>query len=254
MGFTSFNPSYGLRALSNLLVLLMAKKNYYEQISVERWLKKVGGKAGWATRHTFQEDEFKPYYQAIGELLLVWNDLHECLSALFIAAVGGGWVNRPLALWHSIRNDLGKRQMLKAAIEEIPPSEIGSRTKIVEEIKWILTNTNKLEGLRDDAVHTPLYFWPKPGVEISVGGEPVKRMVQGYETFGNRRAQRINESKSNFLADLRHGYNRLVILRDYAFALDIAWSNERLPWPDRPQLPNPSPKKKRSPVETRNSK
>jgi hypothetical protein len=51
----------------------------------------------WANRPRFTETVFQSYLRSIGQLLLAWNDLHERLSMLSVAAMGGGLVNRPLS-------------------------------------------------------------------------------------------------------------------------------------------------------------
>jgi hypothetical protein len=70
-----------------------------------------------------------------------------------------------LCLWgsanliaHETRNDYGKRRLLRTAIANLPASEIGERTELVAEITWILDAADKLEGLRDDSVHTPVHY------------------------------------------------------------------------------------------------
>ena len=130
-----------------------------ERKSLEDWFRRTRANK-WARRHKFTEKEFQPYVKAIGQLLLAWNDLHERLALLFVMSIGGGWVNRPLALWHSVRGDHGKRKMLKVAINELPDTEKGDREKLVEEIIWVLENIDKLKDFRDDAAHTPLYYYP----------------------------------------------------------------------------------------------
>jgi hypothetical protein len=105
-------------------------------------------------RHKFTEAHFEPYAKAIGSLLLAWNDLHERLSTVFVMAMGLRQFARSFALWHETRNDIGKRRLLRAAIANLPASEIGERKKLVAEITWLLDAADKLEGLRDDSVHT----------------------------------------------------------------------------------------------------
>jgi hypothetical protein len=119
------------------------------------WFKRSGA-FRWAMRPRFTEAHFQPYVKAIGQLLLAWNDLHERLGNLFVMAMGAGWVDRPLAVWHSSVRDLAKRQMLKAAVSHLTDSEVEHWPKLVEEILWILKVANSLEGLRDDSAHTPL--------------------------------------------------------------------------------------------------
>ena len=73
--------------------------------------------------------------------------------------MGGGWVNRPLAIWHKTRSDKNKREMLREAIANMTDSEKSGRDKIFDEITYVLDSAQALEGLRDDAAHTPLYAY-----------------------------------------------------------------------------------------------
>lgn len=206
-------------------------------------------------RHQFTENEFDAHVRAIGQMLLAWNDFHESLAPLFAVAVsGGGFIERHLALWHAVRSDLWKRQMLEIAISKMPPSELGTRTTFVADIEWIVKKSKELEGKRDDAAHTPLYHYE------SVSLTPVARALasgSGIGIFantlwGNPRAERLFSENKNLIIEFENARKRLVILRDYALAISLAWSDAKLPWPDRPELPNPSPTKRwQSPDEER---
>jgi hypothetical protein len=129
--------------------------------------------------------------------LLAWNDLHERLATLFVMAMGGGYVNRPLAIWHSVRNDVGKRHLLRTAIENLTPKEKAERPKLVDEITWILEKADKLEGLRDDSAHTPLSRLSSVRlVAIPIDwdiGYPL-RDVMPDTGFQNPRAMRLDEN------------------------------------------------------------
>jgi hypothetical protein len=212
---------------------------------LDKWFRRVRADK-WARRHTFKEKEFEKHIKAIGELVLAWNDFHERLAPLFVFALGGGWIERPLALWHSMRTDQSKRNMLKIALDYIPPNETANRPKLVKEIKWILTECQPMEGIRDDAVHTPLYHYP-PLETDSALARIIASGVFAEEIWGNKRAMRINRETQDLVAELEYAHTRIIILRDYAMAIDLAWGNERLPWPDRPKLPSPPPKKTKPP-------
>jgi hypothetical protein len=156
--------------------------------------------------------------------------------------LGGGFINRPAALWNTVRNDAGKRQLLEAAINEVPDGEIGSRLKLKSEVTWILSKVRELEGFRDDAAHTPLGYSP-PWT-----GGPLASLLEiasgifAESLMGNARSTRINKQRMDLLAEFEYARQRVVILRDYTLAIDLAWAQEKLPWPDRPKLPNPPPR------------
>lgn len=210
------------------------------------WYKRSGA-AKWARRHRFTETHFEPYTKAIGRVLLAWNDLHEHLATLFVIAMGGGWTNRPLAVWHSVRNDLGKRKLLKAAIEKQLDSEKARRPKFAEEILWIIKEANSLEGFRDDSAHTPLAASGDSTLTIAniltapdvlLVGAP---LVFPHTLTQNPRAERLDQPDKNLLTEYEYARDRIIVLRDYAIAIEAGWDELRLPWPDRPDLPERKP-------------
>jgi hypothetical protein len=216
-------------------------------ISLATWFKRSGA-FKWARRHRFTEAYFEPYVKAIGQLLLAWNDLHERLATLFVMSMGGGWVDRPLAIWHSIWSDYTKRQMLRAAIAKLPDSEKAGRDKLIDEIVWILNAANDLEGFRDDSAHTPLHFHflnMLTTSNILSVSNILAAQVFPDTSFQNPRAVRIDQKNRDLLIEYRYARERITVLRDYVIAIDAAWSNVHLPWPDRPSLPERKPRKRR---------
>jgi hypothetical protein len=214
--------------------------------SLSIWYKRSGA-FRWAGRPRFTESHFEPYAKAIGQLLLAWNDLHERLATLFVSAMGGGWMNRPLAVWHGNRTDGGKRAMLKAAICNLTENETNNRPKLIAEVQWILDVAQQLEGIRDDSAHTPLHAWT--GNILTADDMLTVRDILDFGAtqifpdtgFQNPRAMRLDQSNKNLLGEFRYARERITILRDYAIAIDAAWSNTHLPWPDRPALPDRTP-------------
>jgi hypothetical protein len=210
--------------------------------TLTRWFKDSGA-FRWAHRPNFTEPVFQSYVRATGQLLLAWNDLHEQLSILFVMGMGGGWVNRPLAVWHGPTGqtrDKAKRDMLRAAMRDMPDDEKAGRPKLVAEIEWILDAANKLEGFRDDAAHTPLRY-------LFRGVVPDMKTAGTFPntTFQNPRAIRIEQKGKDMVAEFRYARERCIVLRDYTIAIEAAWSNKRLSWPDRPDLPERKPRRAR---------
>jgi hypothetical protein len=188
-------------------------------------------------RNRFSEPHFKPYVAAIGELILAWNDLHERLAPLFAQAMVGSNVKQSFGVWHKTRADQAKRNLLRAAITNLPDRDLTKRPNVVKEITWILEVADKLEGLRDDSAHGPLTStW---GIlERALGLS--KPIVTPNTYFGNPRAVRLKQN-DDLLRDFKHAKRRILILRDYALAIDTAWLNVHMPWPDRPALPDRQP-------------
>jgi hypothetical protein len=222
----------------------MPKRTPKRARNLSTWFKRVGFPP---VRHQFNEPHFQPYTRSIGSVLLAWNDLHERLSTVFVMAMGLHQFARSFALWHETRSDFNKRRLLRAAIENLPASEIGERSTLVEDIAWILDKADKLEGLRDDSAHTPLHYTGTANLSlVELLATPyellnVKPTVIPNTSFANPRAFRLHQHKRDMLAEYRYARERIVILRDFAIAIDYAWANARLPWPDRPDLPDRKP-------------
>lgn len=235
--------------------------------SLSTWYKRSGARV--IRRHRFTEPHFDAHTKAIGSLLLAWNDFHERLSALFVNAMGVRQFARSFAIWHATRNDIGKRKLLKVALANLPESErgvplrnpdgtfirnpdgsfMGVRPKLVEEITWILEVADNLEGHRDDSAHTPLryaYLWDLLSLAERIAArpdsfDPRRQVVMAHTGFANPRALRLQSNKRNLLAEYRYARERILILRDYAIAIEFAWSNPPVTWPDRPSLPERKP-------------
>jgi hypothetical protein len=208
--------------------------------TLSAWFRQNSG--GALPRPRFTEPHFDAYTKSVGSLLLAWNDLHERLSTLFVMAMGLKQFASSFAVWHKVRNDFGKRQILRAALDNMGATAIGKRDKLVEEITWILDKADKLEGDRDNSAHTPVHFSRPNFLTLTdflstpdILGTPEVTPQIG---FGNPRAQRLLKSDRKLISEHKYARSRILILRDYAMAIDHAWANERATWPDRPALPD----------------
>jgi hypothetical protein len=213
--------------------------------SLSRWFKQTGFHA--VARHSFTEPHFGPHTKSIGSLLLAWNDLHERLSTLFVMAMGLTQFARSFAVWHETRSDVNKRRLLRAAIKNLPSSEFEGRPKVIEEITWILDVADKLEGPRDDSAHTPLrYDFPISTLAEAILNplHPSDITVAPQTGFANPRALRIYRNNQDMNTERRYARERILVLGDYAMAVDYAWANARLPWPERPDLPERRPNRR----------
>jgi hypothetical protein len=92
---------------------------------------------GWLTRHRFTERAYRPYVIAIGQLALAWSDLHERLATMFWIFTGGGFTDRPTAMWNSSNFDRPRRAMLQAVVSTIPQSEQDKFPKLIEDMNWV---------------------------------------------------------------------------------------------------------------------
>jgi hypothetical protein len=228
--------------------------------NLSAWFRRSGARA--LPRPRFTESHFEAYTKTIGSLLLAWNDLHERLATLFVIALGSEHWQRSLAIWHATRSDYGKRVLLRSVIANSPEpgpqivhpdgSMTGARPKLIEEITWILDAANKLEDWRDDSAHTPLRY--SYVADILLGGGDIltapsildfgQLIVVPQTGFSNPRALKIEQNKRDLLVEYRYARDRILILRDYAIAIEFAWSAPPVPWPDRPVLPERRPNRR----------
>jgi hypothetical protein len=209
---------------------------------------------GWEpdlSRYT--EIIFAPYVSLVGQIALAWNDLHEKLAHLFWTLMGGGSMDRPIGVWNSQGFDRARRDLLRAALMAASPRELASHPKLVDDIKWLLDRTGKLENNRNDAVHSPLHVIRNQLI-VFLGIVPP---VVSDELLQNRRA--LNLAGKNLIEVFTWTRESILVLRDFAALLDRALAADGAPWPDRPSLPArphqkslqqekaPSPRKARPP-------
>jgi len=227
--------------------------------NLSAWFRRSGARG--IPRPRFTESHFETHTKSIGSLLLAWNDLHERLATLFVIALGSKHWRHSLAIWHATRSDYGKRVLLRSVIANSPEpgprivhpdgSMTGARPKLIEEIIWILDAANKLEDWRDDSAHTPLIY-SYVGDILNFGDTlsapsifDLSQLVVVPQTgFSNPRALKIEQNKRDLLVEYRYARNRILILRDYAIAIEFAWSAPPVPWPDRPVLPERRPSRR----------
>lgn len=179
---------------------------------------------------------YRPYVMAIGQLALAWNDLHETLGSLFIdiTVVVDEKIS---AAWQSLGSDRAKRGMLEAVAKSLSPSDIKKNPRGKDDLIWLLRRVTSLEEDRNNAIHSPLRTYDGPIWEML--GKP--RGIAPDDSSGNARAKKL--LKKNLLIEYRYCRDAVIILRDYAEAIQDAWSYPKNPWPERPQLPNRGQKK-----------
>jgi hypothetical protein len=128
-----------------------------------------------------------------------------------------------------------------------------------EDILWILDQADKIEEIRNNAVHSPLIHTFNEFDISPLHPASADRRKYGWMTGGNitpnvlmrnRRALRIAQKDANeeFLAELRWARDASVILRDFALRIFWALLYEPAPWPRRPSLPKRGHRKTRRKV------
>ena len=188
----------------------------------------------------FSEEPFRPYVVAIGQSALAWNSLQEALGGVFWVLMGG----RGLGVWQSLTADRPKRDMLEAALLNMPETFHEAYPKAKADLTWLTTNTMKLEDARNNVMHAPLQLTaPLKAFQVrdpKTGG-PSKRKIPAGATVvphdwqQNKRALRL--TGKDILAEFRVCHARAIALRDYANFLVHAFRMPNASWPDRPRLP-----------------
>lgn len=210
----------------------------------------------------FTERGYQPYVQAIGQLVLAWNDLHEKLGFLFVTLLDLNRVNAEAAddeieierwsgIWASAAYDRPKRSMLQGVLSENLQGDLKNLPMFKEDILWILKEADKIEEIRNNAVHVPLVW---------MGNHPVMReLVLGLDLeivpnvrLGHKRGASIakRDIRSGLLREYRWAREACLVLRDFTQQMRVAvtWHSpdeppEPSPWPHRPSLPNRGQKK-----------
>jgi hypothetical protein len=105
------------------------------------------------------------------------------------------------------------------------------RPNLPDDVRLLLAEVGKLEDLRNDAIHSPLFFAPN-----SIYGSKGEKVVPASWLL-NPRASSLAK-RADLLSAFRYCRNAAIILSDFAREMDFALVNQGKPWPDRPRLPN----------------
>ncbi len=174
----------------------------------------------------YTRKEFVPVAAAIGQLALAWNDLQEMLAVLFWQVMTKGKGQEALAAWYSLKSDRAQREMLKSAIIVMPASSMPSG--FVTDAVWLINEANSLEDARNNAVHSPLFFYNSE-IAAAIGLIGIRPAYN----LGNPRAKNLSE-RLDLLAEFRWCRNWAMALGDYAQGLGQALYDKSRPWPKRP--------------------
>src|SRR5262249_5331412 len=107
------------------------------------------------------------------------------------------------------------------------------------DLRWLLAELNKLEDLRNDAIHAPLASFDHPMWRLVGRAEG----IAPDDIHGNRRAAKLRNR--DLLYEYRYCRDTAIILRGFAEAIRNAWgyTEPDARWPSRPKLPNRGQKK-----------
>jgi hypothetical protein len=194
----------------------------------------------------FTEHPFRPYATAIGQAALAWNDLSEEMGLLFLTLMGAARDTDPrkatqvMRVWQITKNDRTKRGMLKEAVETMGTPWTERYPKALEDIKWLIGQSESLEDRRNDVVHAPLQLVTDrsrvAGARDRKALISLTRVVV-HDWFLNYRAGKL--ANKELLSEIRWCRDQAVSLRDFTSTIDSTLRFGRaLPqWPRRPQPP-----------------
>lgn len=119
--------------------------------------------------------KFEQHAPLIGHIAFAWSRLHERFLDLFTLLVKSGDERIANAIWRSIPSDRLQRQMLRQtavlSLESYQrPDEVLSPPPR-EDVEWLLDETDKRSGVRNDVFHTAYDFDVVDGVHIVIPNE-----------------------------------------------------------------------------------
>ncbi len=174
----------------------------------------------------------KPYATAIGEAALAWNALQDEMAAMFWMLLGQDKGREALAVWNVVENDRLQRKMLceLARITLLEKEECDAKQKQkMDDVKWLLTEANKLSDSRNDILHSPLLSLTDIADEKSSSVSPLTI---------NRNPRAIKLSKKDLMSEIHWCRDTATVLLTYCQSLKFRVIYGADPWPARPQLPN----------------
>jgi hypothetical protein len=168
---------------------------------------------------------FRPHVAALGQLAVARNGLHETLCLLFCTVMEAKAINQYIAIWHAIKVDRAQREMLAAAAESTIRGALPR--KFQDDVKWLCGRIDRLEDLRNDAIHSPYWAFVRGFNDV---------VVMPNINLGHARAKKL--FSKNLLTEFRWCRDSAIALSKFAWQMDLALSDYTLPWPDRPDLPD----------------
>ena len=148
-------------------------------------------------------------------------------------------IQRWAGIWSSAAYDRPKRAMLKALMNPIIAADFHQFPKLVADVSWILGEADKIEEIRNNAVHAPL-IWIGDHPAIAALAAELESPVIPNVILGNKRALLVSRPgmRGGPIKEYRWGKDASLVLRDFTVTIGVAMTVEGAPWPDRPQLPN----------------
>lgn len=98
------------------------------------------------------EDAYRTHTARIGEIVYLWNALHDNLFMTFLNLFGLDEYETAHGVWHAVQSDKVQREMLKnAATARLKP-------RLRRLVHWVCKRQEKLSCYRNDFVHVSFYY------------------------------------------------------------------------------------------------
>jgi hypothetical protein len=180
------------------------------------------------------ERAFSPVALEIGHLARVWNNLHEEMGKIFCQMISPVSISLPLAVWHSPTSDRVQRGLLSSALGPWAVDNPKVSALVKKGIKWIIDETEKLSGKRNDALHVPL--------NILMNTSTFVFRVEPAYFYGHPMAERLKNK--DVQTEFKLYRLQAECIRKYAMSIWLFMGNpDAFPLPQIPTLPTavPSP-------------
>jgi hypothetical protein len=177
----------------------------------------------------FASREFRPYATALGQLIFMWNDLHDQLASIYWTL--RDYTDDAIVEWTSRKQDEQKRDLLRQWVNALPPADSGTAVEMWNDVLWLLKTIDGLKDPRNDAAHAPVTIEQE---SFLFRRDNFTAGVVSSIAWGNPRA--LNLIRKDLLAEFRWLRNVATELRDYALNIERALSDEQTPRPNRPEL------------------
>jgi hypothetical protein len=180
----------------------------------------------------FASQEFRPQATALGQLIFMWNDLHEQLASIYWTL--RGYTDDAVVEWNNTPPvDRRKRDLIRKWVNELPPVHRSMAVDMWNDVFWLLDQIDLLAESRNDAAHAPVTIEQE---SFLARRDNFTAGVISNHAWGNRRA--LNLIRKDLLAEFRWQRSVATKLRDYALNIERALSDEHTPWPNRPEWPD----------------
>ncbi len=181
-----------------------------------------------------------PHLTELGRVVFAWNEMHDKLALLFRVVAGFRSEEVAFAVWHSSKSDMGQRDMLRAAAEEIKAMYKLPRKYTAEKLDAIcdiLSKINAHSNRRNEALHAAFT------TITEAYGERQTEFISDTST-SNQKSKYL-ASKDDLLKEFKWRSEWCRVVSEYVDAMAYHLMedggpevDDDYPWPEKPALPH----------------